>query len=94
MRTVESTGQFKRNTKLLAKRGWNLHLLDSLVIKLASDVDPRTLFKNHPLKGEWRGHEECHVTSVADDWLLVYRKVGATRLILAATGDHQMIFGE
>ena len=94
MRKKTYTTRFKRNLKLLKRRNYDLSLLVDLIDKVAADVDPRTLYKNHPLHGDWVGHEECHVTSVTDDWLLVYQKRGADKLVLAATGDHQMIFGE
>lgn len=94
MRKKTYTTRFKRNLKLLKRRNYDLSLLVDLIDRVAADVDPRTLYKNHPLHGDWAGHEECHVTSVTDDWLLVYQKRGTDKLVLAATGDHQMIFGE
>ena len=94
MRKKAYTTRFKRNLKLLKRRNYDLSLLVDLVDKIADDADPRTLYKNQPLHGDWGGHEECHVTSVTDDWLLVYQKRGTDKLVLAATGDHQMIFGE
>ena len=68
--------------------------LDGVIVKLAIDAPHSELFKDHPLRGQWVGKRECHVTSVTDDWLLIYEKVGGDRLFLHATGDHQMLYGE
>ena len=50
---------------------------------------PRS-FRDHPLKGEWRGLRELHL---APDWLLVYRVEG-DELLLAGLGSHDDFFGE
>lgn len=89
MRSVDSSNVYKRLYRLLGRRGWDLSLLDPLIVKLASDADPRTLFKDHPLKGRFKGLRDCHVTSVNDDWVLVYEKIGNDRLFLHATGTHR-----
>ena len=44
--------------------------------------------KDHALKGEWKGFQECHIEG---DWLLVYRIESGT-LILFRTGKHEDIF--
>lgn len=51
MRAVDSSHVFKRLVKRISRRGWDVSLLDPIIEKLATDVDPRTLFKDHPLKG-------------------------------------------
>ena len=47
-------------------------------------------YRNHALKGRWKGCEECHVAGEGD-WLLVYKKL-QTELILVRTGKHEEIF--
>jgi mRNA interferase YafQ len=42
----------------------------------------------HPLKGEWKGHWECHITP---DWLLIY-KFSESEVVLARTGTHSDLF--
>lgn len=94
MRSLKSSSRFRKQYALLSRRGWKTKLLDDLIVKLASDVPSSELFKDHPLRGTWVGKRECHVTSVTDDWLVIYEKVGVDRLFLHGTGDHQMLYGE
>jgi len=44
--------------------------------------------RSHPLKGEWKGHWECHI---APDWLLIY-KLSENEVVLARTGTHSDLF--
>lgn len=46
--------------------------------------------KDHPLKGEWEGHRECHI---GPDWLLIYRIEGGT-ITFERTGTHADLFDE
>jgi len=45
---------------------------------------------DHPLRGEWAGHYECHLEP---DWLLIYRIDGDT-LTFERTGTHSDLFDE
>jgi YafQ family addiction module toxin component len=51
-------------------------------------------WKDHPLKGEWASHRECHV---GGDFLLIYRldeeagKSGA--IVFTRAGTHSELFG-
>lgn len=47
-------------------------------------------FNDHPLKGEWAGHRECHLKP---DWLLIYRVEG-NEITFERTGTHSDLFGE
>ncbi|MGD0023228.1 MAG: type II toxin-antitoxin system YafQ family toxin [Xanthobacteraceae bacterium] len=42
----------------------------------------------HPLKGDWKGYWECHISP---DWLLIY-KVTDEEVLLARTGTHADLF--
>jgi mRNA interferase YafQ len=49
---------------------------------------------DHELKGNWRGHRECHV---GGDFLLVYKSVNegkAKLLIFVSAGTHADLFSE
>ena len=49
-------------------------------------------YKDHPLKGNYKGFRECHVGG-EDDWLLVYKKNKNTLVIVfTATGTHNELF--
>ena len=47
-------------------------------------------FRDHPLKGNYKGYRECHILP---DWLLVY-KIKDDRITLLAyrTGTHSDLF--
>jgi mRNA interferase YafQ len=47
-------------------------------------------YKDHPLKGDWKGYRDAHVEP---DWLLIYR-VSGDELQLARTGSHSDLFNE
>jgi mRNA interferase YafQ len=46
--------------------------------------------RDHPLKGEWKGHRECHLTP---DWLLIYR-IHGDEITFERTGSHSDLFDE
>ena len=88
MRTIERTGQFKRDYKR-EKKGRHRATLDaelsSVLTALAADqpLDPR--LRDHQLTGEWRDHRDCHVRP---DLVLIYRKPDDNTLVLVRIGSH------
>ena len=90
MLDIVLSNHFKRDLKLMAKRGLDLNLLDNIVEKLANEepLDPKN--KDHELKGNYKGFRECHILP---DWLLIYR-VDDTELLLflSRTGSHSDLF--
>jgi mRNA interferase YafQ len=71
---------------------YNLAKLNEVVEKLASGEELPLQFKNHPLKGDLVGREECHIQG---DWLLIYRRDrNILVLTLLRSGTHSQLFGE
>ena len=64
------SNRFKRDLKLLAKRGLDLDLLDEVIEKLRKRQPLDKKYKDHSLTGDYAGFRECHVLP---DWLLIYR---------------------
>ena len=93
MRLRVRTSEFKRCVKLLARRHWDLTPLINVMDKLAADVPSSELYKDHPLSGPFAGKRECHVTSITDNWVLVYHKMDDNRLYFHGTGTHADVFG-
>ena len=93
MRQINRTSEFKRCFKLLERRHWDLNPLAAVIQKLANDVPAEQLFKDHPLSDNFIGKRECHVTSITDNWVLVYHKTDDNRLYLHGTGTHADVFG-
>lgn len=90
MREIVLSSRFKRDLKLIVKRGYDLNLLDTVVEKLANDIPLEERHRDHALTGNYVGFRECHVLP---DWLLIYR-VDDTELILflSRTGTHSDLF--
>ena len=90
MREIVLSSRFKRDLKLIVKRGYDLNLLDTVVKKLANDIPLEERHRDHALTGNYVGFRECHVLP---DWLLIYR-VDDTDLILflSRTGTHSDLF--
>lgn len=74
----------------MAKRGLNLKLLDDVVYKLSHGEKLDKKYKDHILKGKFKGYHECHIQP---DWLLIY-KIQDDMLILTLvdTGFHADLF--
>lgn len=90
MLDVVFSNRFKRDLKLLAKRGLNLDLLDEVVSKLANMQPLNPNNKDHSLSGDYAGFRECHIQP---DWLLVYRIDNEQLyLFLSRTGTHSDLF--
>ena len=88
--TLVITKSFKKDTKRLKKRNYDISKLRYVVNEL---LDGKTLsekYKNHSLSGNWKGYMECHIEP---DWLLVYKIVDAT-CIFTRTGTHADLFGK
>ena len=87
---VERTAQFKKDYKLLKKRGYNVELLKEVISILASGDKLPARYKDHALRGEFLGCRECHVTP---DWLLIYEIDDDTLVLyLSRTGTHSDLF--
>ena len=90
MLDVVLSNQFKKDLKLMNKRGVNLELLDCVVNKLANNEELDERYADHALTGKYIGYRECHIKP---DWLLVYRINGnELYLFLSRTGTHSDLF--
>lgn len=90
MYDLEYSGQFKKDLKLMNKRGVNLNdlrkVLDYLIIKGQVPIS----YKPHILSGKYKGVWECHINP---DWLLVYDINNSIKLVrLVRTGSHSDLF--
>lgn len=70
-------------------------LKEAMILLIANDGPPGPEWKDHPLKGEWSSHRECHI---GGDFLLIYRVddtagKGGT-IIFVRAGTHSELFRE
>ncbi len=80
------TGKFKKSLKRARKRGLDISLLEEVVDMLQNDIRLEDKYRDHELKGNFKGFRECHVQP---DWLLIYLKEeDVLTLTLVDTGSH------
>lgn len=90
MLEVKFTSKFKKDYKLIKKRGMNINLLKEIVGKLANNIPLEEKYKDHELTGNYRGFRECHIQP---DWLLIYLiEDDKLTLTLSRTGTHSDLF--
>lgn len=95
MRTIERSTAFNHDFKHLKKTARHSKDLNPLVfdvVKLLLEDQPLPKSKkDHPLKGDWKGYRECHISP---DLLLIYRKSNSETLRLARLGTHSELFSK
>ena len=87
-RVLRRTTQFKRDAKLLVKRGKDLGKLREPVQLLVEGRALDERYRDHALVGGYKGSREFHVEP---DWLLIYERT-EHELILIRTGTHADLF--
>ena len=89
MKTIEAGNRFKKDFARWIK-GTPLEAeFAELLRMLASDGLLPTSYRDHPLKGPWRGHRDCHLRS---DVVLIYERSEKT-IRLVRIGSHSELFG-
>jgi mRNA interferase YafQ len=93
MRHIETSGAFRKQFKLMMRRGKNEAELKRLITLLANDEPLPPKYRDHALIGNFLGFRDCHIQP---DWLLIYKKIdsadGRGILQLEATGTHSDLF--
>ena len=88
MRTIEKTGQFKKDFKREAKGQHRTTLdadLGAVLTELAADRPLAANYRDHGLSGTWKDHRDCHVKP---DLVLIYRLPDDGTLQLVRLGSH------
>lgn len=90
MLTIKYQNSFKKDFKLIKKRGYDIKKLEHIISLLASCEPLPEANQDHNLIGNYTGCRECHVSP---DWLLIY-EVNDEELILhlLRTGTHSDLF--
>ena len=84
------TNAFRKDYKLILRRGYNTALLEEVVDILASGEPLPDKYRDHELTGNFAGCRECHIKP---DWLLVYQiREEELILYLTRTGTHSDLF--
>ena len=90
MRTIRYLGQFKKDARLIEKRGYEMNKIRVVIEKLVNEEELEARYKDHPLQGKYSGARDCHI---APDWILIYAIVG-NELRLVRTGTHADLFSK
>jgi len=89
MRSIRRDTQFRKDVKLLLKRGKDMDKLKEIIGLLVQSQELPARTRDHQLKGTLKDCRECHIEG---DWLLTYRIEGS-ELCLIRTGSHSDLFG-
>jgi len=85
---LSQTAQFKKDMKRQLRQGKDQKKLIAVVEILLAGRPLPAKHKDHPLKGSWRGRQDCHIEP---DWILIYR-IKENELRLERTGSHSDLF--
>jgi len=82
---------FKRELKLMEKRGLDMRKIFTVMVSLENEVLLEPKYREHQLKGRgYDGYKECHIEP---DWLLVYKiDERAKEIYFVRTGTHSDLF--
>jgi len=84
------TNKFRKDVKLLQKRGYDMDLLKNSIRKLEELGKLSNENKPHKLAGEYSGYWEAHLKS---DWLLIWKTfIVDNEIWLTRTGTHSDLF--
>ncbi|MCW3490475.1 type II toxin-antitoxin system YafQ family toxin [Dethiobacter alkaliphilus] len=90
MLTLKTTTQFRKDYKLMKKRGYNMGLLQEVLETLLEEKPLAEKHRDHALVGKYSGFRECHILP---DWLLIYQIDNETLILVASrTGTHSDLF--
>ena len=90
MLEIVPSNRFRKDLKLLRRRGCDRALLEEVIDRLAAGETLAPKYRDHQLTGDYGGFRECHI---APDWLLVYQiREKELLLLLSRTGTHSDLF--
>ena len=90
MYILSTTNQFERDYRLCKKRGYEMELLNTIIVLLAEKGKLPAQYKPHKLAGNYRGFWECHIQP---DWLLIWLQNDTKNTIeFTRTGTHADLF--
>lgn len=90
MLTNSYSARFRKDYKIVPKRGYDIALFEEVVWLLCEEKPLPPKYRDHALTGNYGGQRECYILP---DWLLVY-KVEKEELLLylTRTGKHNDLF--
>ncbi len=89
MLEIRQSSKFKKDRKRSVKRGCDQAKLKNIIARLANQEVLNVKHRAHTLGGEYSDCWECHIEP---DWLLIWRYVDDSEIILERTGSHSDLF--
>lgn len=90
MYSISFSNKFKKDFKLCKKRGYNISLLEAVIVLLEQSGTLPGVYKPHKLSGNYAGLWECHIKP---DWLLIWSQdEKELTLLFMNTGTHSDLF--
>lgn len=68
MLKIRYSSRFKKDFKVIVKRGYDVKLLEEVLNLLVQEKVLPQKYLDRPLAGYYAGYRECHITP---DWLLI-----------------------
>lgn len=96
-RACDFTKAFAKDWERLSRSGrYDMPRLKQVILSLIAGDEPLAPeWRDHPLKGDWAGHRECHI---GGDFLLIYTLDEASGrsglIVFVRTGTHAELFQE
>lgn len=95
-RRADYTRTFLKDWERLSRSGrFDMkRLKEAMLLLMANDAPLGPEWLDHPLKGDWNGHRECHI---GGDFLLAYKVDDSDKaglVIFVRAGTHADLFNE
>jgi mRNA interferase YafQ len=90
-RASDCTKSFRKDWERLSHSGrYDMNRLKvAMVLLIANDAPLGAEWFDHPLRGDWADHRECHI---GGDFLLIYQ-VSGNAINFVRAGSHAELFG-
>ena len=90
MYKIDFSNSFKKDLKLMQKRGYNMKKIYQTILDIQNHIPLPQKYRNHALVGQYSGFMECHIEP---DWLLIYRiSLETNTVYFVRTGTHSDLF--
>ncbi|MGQ5525577.1 type II toxin-antitoxin system YafQ family toxin [Chitinimonas sp. PSY-7] len=91
-RASDYTKAFQKDWERLSRSGRYdmVRLKEAMLLLIANDAPLGPEWLDHPLKGDWADHRECHI---GGDFLLIYQIEG-NNIVFVRAGTHADLFNE
>jgi mRNA interferase YafQ len=84
------TNKFRKDVKLLQKRGYDMELVKKIILIFEENGNLSSAYSPHKLSGNYSGYWEAHLRP---DWLIIWKFVADRNEIwLTRTGRHSDLF--